>query len=272
MASEIDEIYSKISGFLSRGPALTVDIAEYMGKDTSQTSAILDYYVSRGDIGRVERRYGTSAIYYLKKDLDAALNRLYLTLNGNEKNLINKIKSAGVVKSEDLAPAERYISKSLTDFIKTVSTQDSETGEKVDYLYYYQLSLDNVSEIINASVQKPQKRVEKNAAQTETKRPAAPRKTKLIESMTPELKNMLFGYGFSGVDKIEPDIYYCDYGQNRLKVVVIVAKKNSLTKKDFIKFAGYAESYKTICFVLTTAKKIEDYSKYGNVINVLRIN
>lgn len=267
MASDIGELYSKISAFLSRGPALTVDIAEYLGMDTTQTSAVLDYYVSKGDIGRTERRYGTSAIYYAKKDLDAAMNKLYQTLDGNEKSVVNKIKTAKVVKSDDLAPAERYLSKSLTDFIKMVSAKDSETGDTIGYLYYYQLTLNDVNAILNPTLS-----IKAGAAKTREGRQRKAGGTKKLEYLTPEIKNMLFGYGFSNVSRVGADTYYCDYGQNRLRVIVIVANKSSLTNRDFIKFAGYAESYKTICFVLSTAKKIADFSKYGSVINILKVN
>lgn len=272
MTSEIDEIYSKISDFLSRGPALTVDIAEYIGKDTTQTAAILDYYVSKGDLGRTEKRYGTSAIYYLKKDIDAALTRLYQTLNNNEKTLVSKIKSAEVIKSEGLEPAERYVSKALGDFIKTVSAKDSETGDTIEYLYYYQLSLKDVSDILNTPKIGAAKAQEKTAKSASEQKPIRVKRTKLMEPLTPEVKNMLFGYGFSNISKIEPDIYYCEYGPNRLKIIAILATKNSISKKDLIKFSGYAASYKTVSFIITNAKKIADYSEYGNLINVIKTN
>jgi hypothetical protein len=273
MASEINEIYSKISEFLSRGPALTIDIAGYIRKDTTQTSAILDYYVSRGSLNRIERRYGTSAIYYFKEDREKALDKLFQTLNSNEKNLINRVKSAKVIKSEDLSPTERYLSKSLTDFIKSVSAKDSETEEKIDYLYYSELTLDEVKAAINPpTAQRLPVAREKNTKQRETQQSRVAKKAGTIDSSSPETKNMLLSYGFSDASMIEKDIYLCDYGPSRLKVIVIFSNKNSLTDKDFIKFAGYAESYKTVSFVITASQKIGDYSKYGNVINIIKIN
>ncbi len=273
MASEIDEIYSKIMNVLSRGPSLTVDIAAYIGKDTTQTSVIIDYYLSKGGVGRTERRYGTSAIYYLKKDRDAALNMLYQTLNNNEKSLVTKVKNAKVIGADDLTPQERYFSRALTDFIKVVAAQDSDTGEKKEYIYYYQFSLDEVSKMLNSGAAAP---VEKNppdktSKSGEDKQNKKARKVKITEDLTAEIKDMLFGYGFSNVSKLESEIYYCDYGQNRLRVIVIVSKKNSLTKKDFIKFSGYATSYKTVAFVLSTAKKLADYSSYGNALNIIKM-
>ena len=272
MASEIDEIYSKIISFLSRGPSLTVDIAAYIGRDTNQASVILDYYLSRGEIARAERRYGTSAVYHLKKDRDAALNMLYQTLNNNEKNLVTKVKNAKVIDAEDLAPAERYLSRSLTDFIKVVAAQDSETGKKKEYVYYYQFSLKDISEILNtgAEVSAKKNAPEKASKATDNKQVKKVAKVRITEDLTAEIKTMLFGYGFSNVSKLEQDIYYCDYGQNRLRVIVIVSKKNSLIKKDFIKFSGYATSYKTVAFVVTPAKKIADYSAYGNSLNIIK--
>jgi DNA-binding MarR family transcriptional regulator len=270
MASEIDDIHSKIMDFIARKPALTVDIAEHIGRDSDQTSAILDYFVAKKELQRSDRRYGTSAIYYLEKNRDAAMEMLYNILSTEEKALVSKIKATKVINSATLTPAERYISKSLTDFIKTISAQDSETKQKIDLLYYYTLSLEDVSAFLNQS-KKPEKINQKTAIARESKKLNEETRLKVAEPLTPEIKNMLLNYGFSGAMRIEPDIYYCDYGQNKLRVVVIVSKKISITKKDLIKFAGYATAYKTVIFVLTTARKIIDYSGYGNSINFIKM-
>ncbi len=274
MTSEIDDIYDGIVQLLSHGPALTVDIAENLRKDTVQTSAILDYYVGKGEIGKTQRRYGTSNIYFLPQDRDIAIAKLYGTLDGNEKALVNKIKTTGVVRSSDLAPAERIISQSLGDFIKRVSARDSDTGEKVDYIYYYTLSLDEVKRSINVlPAAKTSVQVRQHTAGHGEGIPKQVRKPSARSGeLTPEVKNMLFANGFSGVTRIGSDVYYCDYGQNRLKVVVVLSNKPTLKKKDLIKVAGYASAYKTVAFVLTHASKLPDSKEYGNSINFVRLS
>ena len=269
MASEIDNIHSKIMDFIARKPALTMDIAEYIGRDSDQASAILDYFAAKKELQRSDRRYGTSAIYYLEKDRDVAMDMLYNTLNHEEMALVSKIKTAKVMNSAMLSPAERYISKSLTDFIKTISAQDSETKQKIDLLYYYNLSLEDVSALLNQS-KRPEKVRQKAETTQESKKTGKETRLKVAEPLTPEIKNMLLSYGFSDAMRVEPDIYYCDYGQNKLRVVVIFSKKASITKKDLIKFGGYATAYKTVVFILTTARKIIDYSGYGNSINFIK--
>jgi hypothetical protein len=273
MASELEELRSKILGLLAKGPVLTIDAAEALGKDTTQTAAILDYYVGQNDITKTERRYGTSSVYYLKKDVDTALTKLYPLLNNSEKALINKVKTMKVVKTEDLLPSERYISKSLGDFLKTVAAKDSDTGKRMDYVYYYQLSLDDVKTFLNGEQEK------ESTSQTHQKQPPKKeqaglrlqKRAKLSEPVSEEIKNMLFGHGFSSVTRLGQDIYQCEYGPNRLRTVVIIAMKPGLTKRDFIRFSGYSASYKTVVFVITGAKKIADYSEYGSTINIIRV-
>ncbi|MCL5009481.1 MAG: hypothetical protein M1433_00650 [Candidatus Parvarchaeota archaeon] len=267
---ELDEIYSKILSMLERGPCLTIDVAEAIGKDTTQTAAILDYYAGQNTISKTERRYGTSAVYYLKKDIDAAMDKIYQTLNNNEKTLVNKMKNIKLIKVEDLSPAERYISRSLNDFLKNVAAKDSETGKRVDYMYYYKLSLDDVKRLMNGERESSPAPKTKQIQKTESKQRASKR-TKLSEPIPEEVKNMLFGHGFSGVNRVEQDVYQCEYGQNRFKTIVIVSMKPTITKRDLIKFAGYAAAYKTVVFVITSARKISDYSEYGSIINVIKI-
>ena len=166
---ELDEIYSKILSMLERGPCLTIDVAEAIGKDTTQTAAILDYYAGQNTISKTERRYGTSAVYYLKKDIDAAMDKIYQTLNNNEKTLVNKMKNIKLIKVEDLSPAERYISRSLNDFLKNVAAKDSETGKRVDYMYYYKLSLDDVKRLMNGERESSPAPKTKQIQKTESK-------------------------------------------------------------------------------------------------------
>ncbi len=273
MASDLETMRSTILSLLDKGPILTIDAAETLGKDTIQTAAILDYYVDQNEMARTERRYGTSAVYYLKKDIDAALSKLYPLLNNAEKALVNKVKTSGVVKIDDLTPAERYISKSLSDFIKMVAAKDSETGRRIDYAYYYKLSLNDVKRALNEGQpqEEPEQQRQKQPRKKEALTSRTSRKVKLSEPVSEEVKDILLEHGFDGATRIEQDIYRCEYGQNHLKTVVILAMKSALTKRDFIKFSGYSASYKTVVFIITKAKKIADYSEYGNTINIIKV-
>ena len=244
-----------------------MDIAKDLDKDGLQTSAILDFYVSKGDIQKTTRKYGTSSIYYLPKDIDPAINKLYQTLDNNEKNLVSKMNSIKVVKVSEMTPAERYISAQLTDFIKRVTAKDSDTGEKVEYAYFYKLSLTDVSGFINPS--------QKNRSQQREEAIRAPARTAVRQvkksTGTAEAAAILSSNGFDNPIAVEKGVYLCNYGRHGTKVIVVVINKVSVTKRDLVRVAGYASSYKTIAFVLTGAKKIERTNEYGNSINVIRI-
>ena len=267
MVSEIEELHAKIINFLSRGPALTVDIAKDIDKDGLQTSAILDFYVSKGDVLKTTRKYGTSSVYYLPKDVDAAIDKLYQTLDNNEKNLVSKIKSIKIIKVSDMTPAERYISGQLTDFIKKVTAKDSETGEKVEYAYFYKLSLEDISSLINPTQrEKTRQKGDLARAPSHTTQGTAKKHVDAAEASA-----MLSSNGFDNPITVEKGVYLCNYGRHGVKVIVVIINKASVTKRDFVKVAGYASSYKTIAFVLTGAKKVDRMNEYGNSINVIRL-
>jgi hypothetical protein len=252
---------------LMAGPALTIDIAERLGRDTGQTSAILDYFVKREELGRTERGYGLSYFYFLLQDKDKAISRLYETLNQQEKSLVNKIRDAQVADSEDLSPAERYLSQNLTDFIKKVSAMDRETKKGVEYYYYYKLSTDDVRSIINGEKAKTRQQGIRNLQET-SRLPAA--KKLALRMLEPEID--LSKYGFSEPSRISKNVYMCNYGEHTLRVTVMVINKKSINKNDLIKAEGYASSNKTAVFILTTATKIAEKRQYGNLVNIIKVS
>lgn len=261
MTSKIDEIRDRIIDFLSKSPSFLMDISQSIEIDSTQTMAILDYFASRGELGKTERRYGSSPVYFLPEDKDKALNKLFQTLNQNEKAVISKIKSAGAVKISDLSPMERYISQQLGDFLKKISAKDSETGDTVDFIYYYSLSLDEIRQILN--------KTETNKAKTKTEKKEA-LTAKKAKNAGEEATKILSDMGFESPSVIGKDIFQAEYGRNRLKVTIVMHKGKSITKKDMIKFAGYSTAYKTAVFVMTKAAKIPEYGQYGDIIKIIR--
>ena len=261
MDADINELKSRITGFLSRGPNFIVDISENIEKDTMQTAAILDYFVARGEISKTERKFGTSPVYFLEKDRDAALSRLLDSLNPNERAIISKIKSAGVAKLDELSPMERYLIQGLGDFIKKITAADRDTGRKVDYIYYYKLSLDDIRNIINPPA-KEQKTVAKLRQKTVEPLPKA--------SAGGEIA-LLEQNGFTDPEKVDKGVYLCSYGPHALKVIASIIEKSPLKKKDIAKVAGYSSAYKTVAFILTKTDKVSGKKPYGNSINIIKI-
>jgi hypothetical protein len=258
---DINEIYSRIMDKLNEGPSLILEIAERIEKDTLQTQTIVDYFAAKGDIKKTSRKFGSSPVYFLEKDREKALDILMQTLNNQEKALVTKIREKKVVNMELLSPAERYISQNLTDFMKKVSAQDNQTGQKADYLYEQGLSLDAVKSIINAKDEKP-KSVQRETALKKTKKNEEPAKQEFNETL---IKN-----GFHEPKELEKGVFLCLYGQHNIKVIVQVLNKKSIVKKDFINAMGYSTVYKTITFILTNAEKIAGNKNFGNMVNVIK--
>ncbi len=261
MESDINEIRNLIISFLQKGPNFVVDISENIGKDTMQTSAILDYFVGNGDISKTERHFGTSPVYFLEKDRDAALAKLSEGLNSNEKAVINKVKQAGVVNLEDLSPMERYVIQGLGDFIKKISATDRETAKKVDYAYYYKLSLDDIRASINPTAKAANSKQPKTVQKSRAKKPE--------NGIT--IAPMLQENGFLNPETIDKDVYLCEYGPHAIKVVVGVIEKSPVSKKDLARIAGYSSAYKTIAFALTRTDKVPGKRQYGNSMNIIKV-
>ena len=175
--------------------------------------------------------------------------------------LIAKIREKKVVNMESLSSAERYISQNLVDFMKKVSAQDNQTGQKADYLYEQGLSLDAVKSIINAKDEKPK------PVQRET---AIKKKREEKEPVRQEFNEILIKNGFQEPKEIEKGVFLCLYGQHSIKVVVILLNKKSIVKKDFINAMGYSTVYKTITFILTNAEKIAGNKSFGNMVNIIK--
>jgi hypothetical protein len=258
---DINEIYDKIMLKLREGPALILELAERIEKDTLQTQTIVDYFAGKGEIKKTIRKFGSSPVYFLEKDREKALNILMQTLNSQEKALITKIRDKKVVNTESLSSAERYISQNLTDFMKKVSAQDNQTGQKADYLYEIGLSLDTVKSIINAKDEKPKQAIHETTIKK-------PRENK--ENLNNEMYNLLIKTGFQEPKEIEKGVFICSYGQYGIKAVVQILNKKTIAKKDFINAMGYGTAYKTITFILTNAEKISGNKNFGNMVNVIK--
>lgn len=258
---DITEIYGRIMDKLQRGPSLILEISADIEKDTLQTQTIVDYFAARGEIKKTIRKFGSSPVYYLNKDRDKALDTLMQTLNSQEKALVAKIREKKVVNTESLSSAERYISQNLMDFMKKVSAQDNQTGQKADYLYEQGLSLDDVKNIINAKEEKGRPKT----AEKPSKKPVEDKTWKASEYYDLLVKN-----GFEDPKALEKNVFICSYGKHGAKVIAQVLNKKTLNKRDFINAMGYSTAYKTISFIITNADKISGSKNFGNLVNVVR--
>ncbi len=259
---DINEIHDKIIRKLEIGPALILELAETIEKDTLQTQTIVDYFVSRGEIKKTQRKFGSSAVYYLEKDKNKALDILMQTLNNQEKALITKVKEERVLDMGGLSSAERYISQNLVDFIKKVSAQDNQTGKKSDYLYDQNLSLEEVRNIINGKTEKKEtQKIQKQKEKSESD---------VYKDKTYEIEPLLNKNGFENPKKIQDNLFLCEYGKNKTKVIVQIIKNKSINKKQLVTIIGYTSVYKTIAFIITNAQKIASTKSFGNMINIIK--
>ncbi len=262
----MDQLLSQIMTILARGPALTIDVSESIGRDTSQASAILDYYVSRNDISRTARKLGSSPIYFIEKDRDIALNRLFSTLNGKEKTLVDKIKTLKVVKSADLSPVERYILGGLDDFIKKAVVKDSESNQQFEIVFYYKLSGEEVKTIISGQNTRHIKPSAPEQVQAKT------HSVRTAKQSNPQQDiELLLRFGFKEPSKLDKSVYLAKYGDYGLNVVVLIIYKTSLSKSEIVKAVGYATEHKTVSFIITTAKKVAERGAQGNLVNIIKM-
>ncbi len=264
--SSLDSLRSKIESLLSRGPALIGDIAEAIGKDTTQTSVILDYYASSGKIFKTIRKYGLSPVYALNKDL--ALNKLYETLSPAEKRIVDKFKSNRIIRGDELLPAERYMLQSLTDFVNKVTAVDRDTGKQVDVYSYYQLSEEDIKRELNKS-QETESVNQYNPKEVKPKVSKSARASTKVDS--DDEISLILSKNFSKPEKLSKGVYLALYGQYNVPVIVAVMMKSSLTKKDLLKLLGYLTEKKTIAFILTNASKVSGLDAYGSSINIVKI-
>jgi hypothetical protein len=264
--SSLESLRSKIESLLSRGPALIGDIAEAIGKDTTQTSVILDYYASSGKIFKTIRKYGLSPVYALSKDL--ALNKLYETLSPAEKRIVDKFKSNRIIKGDDLSPAERYMLQSLTDFVNKVTAVDRDTGKQVDVYSYYQLSEEDIKRELNKGQEVEQA---KQYGSKEVKPKVSRSASRPAKVDNEDEVNLILSNNFSRPEKLSKGVYLALYGPHNVPVIVAVIMKSSLTKKDLLKLLGYLTEKKTIAFILTNASKVSGLEGYGSSINIVKI-
>ncbi|MCW1301550.1 MAG: hypothetical protein OH316_00210 [Candidatus Parvarchaeota archaeon] len=265
--NSLEGLRSKIESLLSRGPALIGDISEAIGKDTAQTSVILDYYASAGKIFKTRRKYGLSPVYSL--DRDAALGKLYESLSIAEKKIVDKFKSNGLIRGDELTSAERYLLQSLEDFVKKFTAIDRDSGEKVDMYSYYKLSEEDIKRELNKGKEsEPVGYYKANGMEANTPRRQA--KTAHNASSTDEI-NLILSNKFIRPEKLSKNIYIAGYGQYNTQVIVAVMLKSSLTKKDILRVLGYSTDKKTIAFILTNASKITGLEGYGSSINIVKI-
>lgn len=266
--SSLEGLRSEIESLLSRGPALIGDIAEAIGKDTAQTSVILDYYASAGKIFKTSRKYGLSPVYSLDKD--AAISKLYESLSAAEKKIVDKFKSNGLIKGNDLTSAERYLLQSLEDFVKRFTAVDRDTREKVEVYSYYKLSEEDIKRELNrGEIDESAEHyndVKGTEASTAKVRARATRTTGEATEI-----NLILSNRFLNPHKLSRGVYTAEYGPYNTQVIVAVILKNSLTKKDILKVLGYLTEKKTIAFILTNASKITGLESYGSSINIVKI-
>ncbi|HEX32850.1 MAG TPA: hypothetical protein ENG01_00365, partial [Candidatus Aenigmarchaeota archaeon] len=106
------------------GPALPIDIASFLGVDTTLAKAVLSELVEKGLVFKSKRTIGDSFVYYLKGQEDKVRDMIYPHLSVQERNLVETFKEKGFLSPDDLTPAERFLVKRLGDFLVEVKDKN----------------------------------------------------------------------------------------------------------------------------------------------------
>ena len=105
--------------FLSRnGPSLPVEVGKELGYNSLLTKAVLIELIDDGVIRQSKRPIGNSLLYYLPGQEGLVKKELFNDLSIPERHALKRLKQEDRSLSEiELTPQERFIIKSLLDFI-----------------------------------------------------------------------------------------------------------------------------------------------------------
>lgn len=112
-----------------KGPALPIDVASFLGVDTTLARAVLSELIEKGLVFKSKRTIGDSFVYYLKGQEDKVRDMIYPHLSVQERKLVELFKEKGFLSPDDLTPAERFLVKKLGDFLVEVRDKNM-TGWK----------------------------------------------------------------------------------------------------------------------------------------------
>ncbi|MBR9678944.1 MAG: hypothetical protein GON13_01640 [Nanoarchaeota archaeon] len=135
------------------GPSLPVEVSKATNENVLFASAILAGLQSQRLVKTSSRKIGNSSLYYVNGQENIVRERVYPKLNDREKQLLEKIKQVGIIKENELTPAERFFAKDLKDFVERVE-------EKNEYFLKYfnhQNQIVNTPQIIRQTIIEPVK-------------------------------------------------------------------------------------------------------------------
>lgn len=136
MMNSIKEARIKVVSYLTaKGPSLPVELTKVMGVDTLTSNAILSSLVKSKVILRTHKKIGSSYIYYLKGQEEAARRRIYETLSEKEKALVDKIRRNRVIFDQHLSKEEHFLIEDLLDFVEPIEVR-TESGSYLAWKYY----------------------------------------------------------------------------------------------------------------------------------------
>ncbi|MDO8628684.1 MAG: hypothetical protein Q7R56_02935 [Nanoarchaeota archaeon] len=183
----------------TKGPALPVNIAQAIGRDTFFAGAILSDLIRERKVYYTAAKIGGSSLYYLLGQ-EAQLEKLYQYLPMREKEAYTFLKNKKILRDTEEAPAIRVALRNLKDFaiplnVTTGTTEElfwkwylveDQEAEKIIRINY----LNEPEEVTIPETLPAIKTVENNLL-LEEKKPE--KKTKIIEEETflPSIKNYL---------------------------------------------------------------------------------
>lgn len=108
-----------VKEFLTKyGPSLPVEIGKTLGYNSLLTKAVLIELVNNNTIRQSKRTIGNSLLYYLPGQEGMLRKKLYEDLKIPEKHALETFRNSGrPMQEEELSPQERFIIRTLQDFI-----------------------------------------------------------------------------------------------------------------------------------------------------------
>ena len=112
----------------TKGPALPVNIAQAIGRDTFFAGAILSDLIREKKVYYTNAKIGGSSLYYLLGQ-EAQLERLYQYLPMREKEAYTLLKNKKILRDVEEQPAIRVALRNLKDFAMPLNVKAGTTEE-----------------------------------------------------------------------------------------------------------------------------------------------
>ena len=120
---EVD-YYSVIIDYLQKnGPSQPVQLSSVLNKDSFMVSAILLEAIENPKINATKGKIGSSPLYYLPEQEEAAKTRIFNSRGLLEKKFITRVKNSKYVLDSELNTQEKFVIKNCLDFLIPITVK-----------------------------------------------------------------------------------------------------------------------------------------------------